>query len=68
MLDFCDDSKDLWLIFELCGKPLSKAMYEVKGEFYRGERIYSVGHDPNIYAILEQNGCDGVKKIMKSMA
>ena len=44
MLDTKEDKTDLWLIFELCGKPLSKTIFDVKGEFYRGERIYQVLH------------------------
>lgn len=40
MLDSRDERQDLWLIFELCGKPLSKTIFDVKGEFYKGERIY----------------------------
>lgn len=40
MLDSREDKFDLWLIFELCGSPLSKTLFQVKGEFYKGERIY----------------------------
>jgi hypothetical protein len=44
MLDSIDDKHDLWLAMELCGQPLSKRMFDVKGEFFKGERIYSVTH------------------------
>ena len=36
-------NKDQWLIFELGGRSLSKLLFDVKGEFYKGERIYAVG-------------------------
>ena len=45
LLDHQEDKLDLWLIFELCGKPLSKLLFDVRGEFYKGERIYSVRHN-----------------------
>ena len=33
---------DQWLIFEQGGSSLSKMLFDVKGEFYKGERIYAV--------------------------
>jgi hypothetical protein len=40
-----EDKKDLWLIYELCkGRNLNECLFEVKGEFYKGERIYGVHH------------------------
>lgn len=44
-------------MFELCGKPLSKTLFEVKGEFYKGERIYSVLHKEDIYNVFEDDKC-----------
>jgi hypothetical protein len=35
-------SRDIWILQELGGKTLSKAMYTLKGEFFKGERVYSV--------------------------
>ena len=35
-------SKDLWMVFELGGQTLSKVLYEMKGEFFKGERVYQV--------------------------
>ena len=67
MLNYQEDAKDLWLVFEVCGKPLSKAMYEVKGEFYKGERIYSVGHDPTMYTVLERDNNRGVKILLEAL-
>ena len=43
MQDSVDDKKDLWLIYELVeGRTMNELMFEVKGEFYKGERIYGV--------------------------
>lgn len=45
LLDYVEDKKDLFLIFELCqGKTLNEHLFDVKGEFYKGERIYLVNH------------------------
>ena len=42
LLDEVEDSKDIWLVYELGGPCLTKNLFEVKGEFYKGERIYGV--------------------------
>ena len=45
LIDSVEDKKDLWLIYELCpGKTMNELLFEVKGEFYKGERIYMVHH------------------------
>lgn len=61
LLDSRDERQDLWLMFELCGKPLSKTLFEVKGEFYKGERIYSVLHQQDIYNVFEESDCKVLK-------
>ena len=42
LLGIIEDSKDFWLVYEVGSAPLSKYLFDVKGEFYRGERIYGV--------------------------
>ena len=43
MQDSVEDKKDLWLIYELCeGRTMNEHLFDVKGEFYKGERIYGV--------------------------
>jgi hypothetical protein len=32
----------MWLVFEIGGHSLSKSLYDLKGEFFKGERVYSV--------------------------
>jgi len=45
LLQYVEEKKDLWLIYEVCsGKTMNEAMFDVKGEFYKGERIYLVQH------------------------
>lgn len=44
LLDVIEESKDFWLVYEVGSQPLSKHLFEVKGETYKGERIYSVQH------------------------
>ena len=55
MQDSVDDKKDLWLIYELVeGKTMNELLFEVKGEFYKGERIYMVHHS-HFYHTLRTN-------------
>jgi len=45
LLQYIEEKKDLWLIYELCnGKTMNEYLFDVKGEFYKGERIYLVNH------------------------
>ncbi len=45
--DSVEDKKDLWLIYEVCsGRNLNECLFEVKGEFFKGERVYGVKHWP----------------------
>lgn len=67
LLDSKDEKQDLWLVFELCGRPLSKSVFEVKGEFFKGERIYSVIQRERIFKIFEQNGCEVFKEFVRSI-
>lgn len=41
-IDYKSTKLDDWHISELCGKPLSSLLFDVKGEFYKGERLYGV--------------------------
>jgi predicted restriction endonuclease len=54
LLTTVEDSKDAWLVYEVGSSPLSKYLFDVKGEFYRGERIYNVMHK-SFYSSLKQN-------------
>jgi serine/threonine protein kinase len=52
LLDSVEDKKDLWLIYELCpGKTMNEHLFDVKGEFYKGERIYMVHHGSFYHAV-----------------
>ena len=42
LLDEVEEQRDFWLVYELGGSSLTKQLYEVKGEFFKGERIYHV--------------------------
>jgi len=41
-IDFKSTKSDDWHISELCGKTLSSLLFDIKGEFYKGERVYGV--------------------------
>lgn len=43
-IDFKQTSQDTWLVFELGGSSLTKLLFEIKGEFVKGERIYNVSY------------------------
>lgn len=42
LLDTRTDRSDVWAIFEAGGESLSKAIFDMKGEFCKGERVYRV--------------------------
>ena len=55
LLKYTEDKKDCWLIYEVCqGKTMNEALFNVKGEFYKGERIYMVHHS-HFYHALRTN-------------
>ena len=55
MMESVDDKKDLWLIYELVeGHTMNELLFDVKGEFYKGERIYKVNHS-HFYHALRTN-------------
>jgi len=39
-----EEPKDFWLSYQVGGKCLTNHLFDVKGEFYKGERIYGVQH------------------------
>lgn len=54
LIDQVEDSKDVWLVYEVGAKCLGKELCDVKGEFYKGERIYRIQHQ-DFYQILMYN-------------
>lgn len=42
LLDVLEETRDYWLVYEVGSKPLTKLLFEVKGETFKGERIYGV--------------------------
>mmetsp|Transcript_16303 Transcript_16303/g.11487 ORF Transcript_16303/g.11487 Transcript_16303/m.11487 type:complete len:108 (-) Transcript_16303:686-1009(-) len=57
----------MWLIYEVCeGKTMNEGMFEVKGEFYKGERIYMVHHS-NFYHCL-RNDVNLLRDFVQSMS
>lgn len=66
LFDTIEEPKDVWLVYEVGASPLSKHMFDVKGEFYRGERIYNVNH-MDFYKALK-NDHSILRDLIKSMA
>lgn len=52
MLDVVDEKQDLWLVYEVGSDCLSKHLHEVKGEFFKGERIYNISHQQFYNSLL----------------
>lgn len=48
LVDSKTEKSDIWALYEVGGTSLSKALFQVKGEFVKGERMYKIEH-PNIY-------------------
>ena len=57
LISFDEEKQNLWLIYELGGTPLSKLLFETKGQFYNAERIYEVTQDEVVYSILQEDNC-----------
>lgn len=67
LLDSVEEKKDLWLIYELCkGRTMNEHMFDVKGEFYKGERIYMVNHGSFYHAL--RNNMHLMKDFMTRMS
>lgn len=54
LMDIIDDKSDLWLVYELGSACLGKVLHEVKGEFFRGERLYNIQHQ-SFYSSLSED-------------
>jgi len=55
LIDSILEKKDFWLIYELCkGRTMNEHLFNVKGEFFKGERIYAVNHG-SLYHALRNN-------------
>lgn len=54
LLDINEDKHDLWLTYELGGMTLTKNLFEVKGQFFKGERVYHCDHQ-DFYFALKSN-------------
>ena len=46
LVDSRFDKQDSWAFFEVGGGSLSKALFQVRGEFVKSERIYRIEHPP----------------------
>lgn len=51
LIDTVETKRDIWLVQEFGGTCLTKACFEIKGEFVRGERLYRVIHQPLMQAM-----------------
>lgn len=64
LIDSRNDKMDLWAFYELGGGSLSKALFQVKGEFVKSERMYRIEHP----ALYTQFSCvENLKSFMKEL-
>jgi dual specificity tyrosine-phosphorylation-regulated kinase 2/3/4 len=54
LMEKINEKRDWWLVYELGGDSLSKMLFEVKGEFHNGERIYFINHQ-NFYFDIKKS-------------
>ena len=54
LIDEIDEGKDYWLAYEVGSSSLTKHLYDVKGEFFKGERVYHVHHQA-LFQGIKQN-------------
>jgi len=66
-LDFFQTQKDVWIVYELGGVTLSKTIYDIKGEFYKNERVYRIIFT-QIYPRLFQKAAFYLQSLIKGIA
>eukprot|EP00347_Sterkiella_histriomuscorum_P015995 403354901 len=66
LIDDIDEPKDYWLVYEVGSHSLSKHLFDVKGEFFKGERIYHVQHQ-QFFQMLKQSP-DHLRILIKKIA
>lgn len=67
-MNYCweiQDSKDIWVFYEVGGSSLSKLLFEMKGEFYNGERVYNIIQLPLFKTFLRHQ--DTIKQLLRTL-
>lgn len=54
----------MWIVYELGGETISKMIYEMKGEFFKSERIYRIFYT-DLHDLLFINECKLIKGFLK---
>jgi len=54
LLGHFETKRDIWLVMDYGGTSLTKSVYEIKGEFHKGERLYRANHLPLLQS-MKQN-------------
>ena len=60
-LDIMEDTRDMWVVYKLGGASLTKELFEVKGDFFKGERLYRITHQ-SLYEAIRTD-----KKLLKQL-
>jgi serine/threonine protein kinase len=53
LIDYIEDSNDIWIVFQKAGKSLASLAFKIKGEFLANERIYNIKKGKFLIEIFE---------------
>ena len=67
LVSLSQNQRDLWLAYELGGQTISKRVYEMKGEFHKGERLYRISFNPLYYNMFKKSN-NLLKTFIQQMA
>ena len=67
-LHACEETpRDVFCVFELGGKCLTKHLFEMKGEFSNGARIYRIVHQPFYQQMKSSVGLTNLRDFLRQM-
>eukprot|EP00825_Cyclidium_porcatum_P002540 TRINITY_DN11172_c0_g1_i2.p1 TRINITY_DN11172_c0_g1~~TRINITY_DN11172_c0_g1_i2.p1 ORF type:complete len:270 (+),score=59.52 TRINITY_DN11172_c0_g1_i2:353-1162(+) len=59
--------KYFWIIYEYGGETISKSLFQMKGEFFRGERLYRINQLPLYEKFINLNQYSYLKQFIRQM-
>eukprot|EP00742_Colponemidia_sp_Colp-10_P005295 GILJ01005656.1.p1 GENE.GILJ01005656.1~~GILJ01005656.1.p1 ORF type:complete len:554 (-),score=66.86 GILJ01005656.1:261-1823(-) len=65
LLSHYDGKKDMFLVFENGGTALTKHLFEIKGEFWKGQRIYQIKQMPFFHLLRSHTNV--LRKFLRDM-
>jgi hypothetical protein len=56
------------MVYELAGSPISKMVYDMKGEFYKNERVYKINFTPIYEKLFQTHSNILLKSFIRTIA